>query len=129
MTAIGTFDVEITPQDSREGEGSTLGRSSLAKTFHGGLEGTSEGTMLTALTPVEGAAGYVAVERVTGTLEGRSGSFALQHFGLMADGRQDLRVEVVPGSGSGELEGIRGTLRITVEADGTHRYALDYTLP
>jgi uncharacterized protein YbjT (DUF2867 family) len=128
MVASGTFDVEITPQSSEEGEGATLGRMSLAKTYHGDLEATGRGTMLTARTAVDGSAGYVAMERVEGVLEGRRGSFVLQHDGLMSGGEQSLTVTIVPDSGTAELDGIRGTMQIIIE-DGVHRYELTYELP
>jgi hypothetical protein len=128
MVASGTFDVEITPQSSEEGEGATLGRMSLAKTYHGDLEATGRGTMLTARTAVDGSAGYVAMERVEGVLEGRRGSFVLQHDGLMSGGEQSLTVTIVPDSGTAELDGIRGTMQIVIE-DGVHRYELTYELP
>jgi hypothetical protein len=128
--AIGTFEVTITPLES-EGESEvapTLGRASLTKRFHGDIEGTAEGTMLTALTPIEGSAGYVALERVTGTLQGRRGSFVLQHHGLMDREARSLTITVVPDSGTGELEGIRGTMTIGME-DGTRTWELVYMLP
>ena len=128
MTAAGTFEVEITPESSEEADGSTLGRMALGKRFQGDLEGTGEGVMLTAVSPVEGSAGYVALERVTGTLQGRPGGFILQHSGTMSGGEQALSIGIVPDTGTGDLEGIAGTMEITVE-DGVHRYALDYTLP
>jgi hypothetical protein len=134
MVATGTFDVELTPEASDEAEGadgapgSTLGRMAMSKRFHGDLEGTSRGEMLTAMTPVEGSAGYVAIERVTGVLQGRSGTFVLQHTGTMADGEQHLSITIVPGSGTGELVGIAGSMSITI-ADGVHSYELAYTLP
>jgi hypothetical protein len=101
---------------------------SLHKRFEGDLVATGEGEMLTALTPIKGSAGYVAIERVTGTLGGRSGSFVFQHSGTMDAGDQRLSISVVPGSGTGELGGLIGrfTLRI---ADGQHFYEFEYTLP
>jgi hypothetical protein len=131
MVATGTFDVELTPESSDEAggdDGSTLGRMALSKRFQGDLEGTSRGEMLTAMTPVEGSAGYVAIERVTGALHGRSGTFVLQHTGTMAGGEQHLSITIVPGSGTGELVGIAGSMTIAI-ADGVHSYELAYTLP
>lgn len=128
--AKGTFEPKVTQAATDDkADGSTLGRWTLAKTIHGALEGTSEGEMLTAGTNVKGSAGYVAIERVTGTLDGRHGSFVLQHSGTMSHGAFQLTVSVVPDSGSGELKGIAGTMTIQIAADGKHSYELDYTLP
>jgi hypothetical protein len=85
--------------------------------------------MLTAGTDVKGSAGYVAIERVTGTLQGRKGSFVLQHSGTMAHGAQQLDIHVVPDSGTGQLAGLAGKLTITIAPDGKHSYTFDYTLP
>ena len=124
--ASGTFDVKVTPQGTPDtAEGSALGRMSLDKQFHGDLVGTGKGEMLTAMTDTKGSAGYVAIERVTGTLKGRSGSFVLQHTGTMAHGTQQLTIVVVPDSGTGELKGISGTMTIRI-ADGKHFYEFDY---
>ena len=126
--ASGTFEVKLTPQaPDADGEPS-VGRMSLDKQFHGDLEGTSKGQMLAVRSDVEGSAGYVAMERVTGTLAGKTGSFALQHYGIMNRGAPSLTISVVPDSGTGELAGIAGTMTINIE-DGKHFYALDYTLP
>jgi len=108
--------------------GATIGRFSLDKQYHGDLEATAKGEMLASGNPASGAAGYVAMEHVTGTLQGRKGSFALQQSGTMNAGKVEMKVEIVPGSGAGELEGIAGTLTITIAA-GKHSYALEYTLP
>lgn len=110
-----------------EAEGAVLGRMSLEKSFHGDLEGTGLGTMLTAGTSVKGSAGYVAMERVSGSLHGRRGTFALQHSGTMTRGEPRLSITVVPDSGTGELVGLEGAMGITV-ADGKHSYELEYTL-
>lgn len=100
----------------------------LDKKYHGDLDAASTGEMLTAGTPVKGSAGCVAVERVTGTLHGRRGSFALQHSGTMDRGAPTLSITVVPDSGTGELEGIAGSMSLTI--DGTkHSFGFDYTLP
>lgn len=126
--ASGTFEVKLTPQSTDESaEGSTLGRMSIDKQFHGDLEGTSKGEMLTGMTSVKGSAGYVAIERVTGTLKGRKGTFLLQHSGTMTRGAPSLTITVVPDSGTGELVGLAGTMTITI-ADGKHSYDFDYTL-
>jgi len=123
--AKGTFDVKMAPQADDTAD---VGRMTLDKTFHGDLEASSIGQMIAVRTPTEGSAGYVAMERVTGTLDGKKGSFALQHFGTMNRGKQHLRIEIVPDSGTDGLAGISGTLDIIIEK-GAHSYVLDYTLP
>lgn len=129
-TASGPFDVEMSPQPAQEGTGgSTLGRFVLSKQYHGDLEATSEGQMLTAGTDVKGSAAYVAVERVTGTLGGRRGSFSLQHTGVMNRGAPALTITVVPDSGTDELTGLAGTMSIDIASDGKHSYRFEYTLP
>lgn len=126
--ASGTFDVKVTPQANDEvAGGTTLSRMSLDKQFHGGLEGTSKGEMLSAMTSVQGSAGYVAIERVSGTLQGRSGTFVLQHNGVMTRGAPQLTITVVPDSGTGQLAGLAGTMTINI-ADGKHSYEFEYTL-
>jgi len=127
--AGGTFEVKVVPQGQGDTvEGSVLGRMSIDKQYHGDLEGTGKGEMLTAMTAVEGSAGYVAMERVAGTLAGRRGTFVLQHRGVMTGGTQDLTITVVPDSATGQLAGLTGTMTITID-DGKHSYQLDYTLP
>lgn len=127
--ATGTFDVTVTPADSvDQAAGIALGRMTLAKVFHGDLEGTSAGAMLTAMTEGNKAGAYVAVERVTGTLAGRSGSFALMHQGTFTPAGQQLVVTVAPGSGTGALLGLSGTMTITVTGK-EHHYDLAYELP
>ena len=127
--ASGSFDVKTTPQPAQDGTGGpTLGRFVLSKQFHGDLEATSEGQMLTASTAVEGSAAYVAVERVTGTLGGRRGSFSLQHTGVMNRGVPELKITVVPDSGTDDLIGLAGTMAIDITPDGKHSYRFDYTL-
>jgi hypothetical protein len=101
---------------------------SIDKEFKGDLAGTSKGQMLAAMTAVKGSAGYVAIEKVTGTLHGRTGSFILQHSGIAAGKDQRLTIVVVPDSGTGELTGIAGTFNIRIEG-GKHFYEFDYTLP
>lgn len=125
----GTFDVKLSPQkpDSGEAERAQLGRMSIAKQFHGALEATSTGEMLSAVTEVKGSAGYVAMERVSGVLDGRSGTFVLQHSGTMARGAQRLSINVVPDSGTAQLAGLTGSMSIRI-ADGNHFYHFDYTL-
>lgn len=126
----GPFDVKVTPQPMAEAAAdSGLGRMSLAKQFHGDLEATSVGEMLTAMSSsVQGSGAYVAVERVTGKLSGRSGSFALQHTGVMNRGVPQLTITVVPDSGTGELAGLTGKLDIGIEAGGKHFYDFEYEL-
>ena len=125
--AHGTFDVKITPQPPDE-QSPNIGRMTIDKQLHGDLEATSKGQMLTAMTDVKGSAGYVAIERVTGTLDGRSGSFALQHSGTMDRGTPQLVITVVPDSGTGALTGIAGKFTVVI-TDGKHSYDFDYTLP
>jgi len=127
-TAKGTFDVKLTAQAAAEGDDPSFSRMIVDKQFHGDLEGTSKGEMLTAMTAVKGSAGYVAIERVTGTLRGRRGTFALQHTGLMTRGTPSLTITVVPDSGTDQLAGLGGTMAIVIGADGKHSYELDYTL-
>ena len=127
--ASGTFEVKLSPQATDEGaEGSALGRMSIDKQFLGDLVGTSKGEMLSATTGVKGSAGYVAIERVSGTLQGRSGTFVLQHSGTMTRGAPHLTITVVPDSGTGQLAGLAGTMTINI-ADGKHSYEFEYTLP
>jgi Protein of unknown function (DUF3224) len=127
--ATGPFEVKLVPQDDKIDP--TLGRMTIDKTFHGDLEGTSKGQMLTASTEVKGSAGYVAIERVTGTLRTsagpRTGTFALQHIGTLTRGAPELSVTVVPDSGTGQLVGLTGKLNILI-ADGNHSYDFEYTL-
>jgi len=125
--ATGTFEVKMEPQSEDKGEGATLGRTSLSKQFHGSLEGTSKGEMLSAMSAVKGSAGYVAIERFTGTLDGRSGTFALQHSGSMNRGVPQLSITVVPDSGTGQLTGLAGRMTIDVTG-GKHSYVFDYTV-
>ncbi|MFN2400653.1 MAG: DUF3224 domain-containing protein [Gemmatimonadaceae bacterium] len=126
--ASGTFEVKLTPQAPDDGaKGSTLGRMSIDKLFHGDLEATSKGHMLAAGTAVDGSAGYVAMEQVSGTLHGRSGTFVLQHSGTMTRGAPQLTVTVVPDSGTGQLVGLAGKMMIII-ADGKHSYDFEYTL-
>lgn len=125
MHAAGTFDVKLVPQTDAD---TTVGRMSIDKVFHGDIDGTSKGTMLALMgsDPTSGA--YVAIERITGTLHGRKGSFALHHTGVMNRGAQSLTVTVIPDSGTGELVGIAGSLKIIIEGK-KHSYEFDYTLP
>jgi hypothetical protein len=128
-TAQGTFQVKtaLLPADDATAA-TSIGRYSLDKGYRGDLEAASAGEMLGAGNPATGTAGYVAIEQVSGNLHGKSGSFALQHFGTMEQGKFDLNVRVVPGSGTGELEGITGTMTIIIEG-GKHSYTFEYLLP
>jgi len=124
--ATGTFDVKLTPQD--DGPNAPVGRMTIDKQFHGDLDGTSKGQMVMASSPsVKNSAGYVAIEKVTGTLNGRRGSFYLQHSGTMTRGAGDLTITVIPDSGTNELEGLRGKMNIII-ADGKHSYDFEYEL-
>jgi hypothetical protein len=124
--ATGTFDVKLNPLAVADSAVSaSLGRFSLDKTFHGDLDATSKGEMLSAGTAVKNSAGYVAVERVTGTLHGQRGSFILQHNGTMTRGVGVLTVTVVPDSGTDDLVGLTGSMTIII-ADGKHSYEFDY---
>ncbi|HET9034005.1 MAG TPA: DUF3224 domain-containing protein [Dokdonella sp.] len=124
--ATGTFEVKLDPLDLNEvGQGETRGRISINKQFHGDLEATSIGEMLSAMTEVKGSAGYVAIERVVGSLQGRQGSFVLQHSGTMDRGQPSLSVNVVPDSATGELTGLRGRMNITIR-EGIHCYGFDF---
>ena len=127
--AKGTFTVKMDPQGEPSAtDGVTLGRVRLSKAYQGDLVATAEGEMLTALTPVQGSAAYVAIERVTGTLHGRKGSFVMQHMGTMNRGEQSITFVIVPDSGTGELSGISdGVFRLRIEGK-THFYELDYRL-
>lgn len=126
--ASGTFEVKMTPQSADEkSEGATVGRFSLDKKFQGDIEGTSKGEMLAVSTLVQGSAGYVAMEQVTGTLNGRTGTFALQHTGTMNRGTPQLSITVVPDSGTGQLVGLTGKMDIKI-ADGKHFYDFEYSL-
>jgi hypothetical protein len=127
--ASGPFDVKLVPQGPGDiAEGSALGRMSIDKQYHGDLEAVGKGEMLTAGTDVKGSAGYVAIERVTGMLQGRKGSFVLQHSGTLTRGAPQQSITVVPDSGTGQLVGLTGKLTVII-ADGKHSYDFDYTLP
>jgi hypothetical protein len=127
MTVSGTFEVKLKPQTDESVGDPTVGRMSIDKQFHGDLEATSKGQMLAVQGDVKGSAGYVAMERVIGTLSGRTGTFALQHTGTMNRGVPGLSVTVVPDSGTAELTGISGTMNIII-ADGKHSYEFEYTI-
>jgi hypothetical protein len=124
----GTFDVTITPETlSDTAAQSGLGRLSLDKRYHGALEASAQGEMLSVRASVSGSAGYVALERVEGTLDGRRGSFYLQHSGTMTRGAPALSVTVVPDTGTEQLQGLRGSLAIRIE-DGKHYYDFTYDI-
>lgn len=128
IRASGTFEVKLSPQEPDDkSESSAVGRMLIDKQFRGDLEATSRGQMLAAGTAVEGSAGYVAIEQVSGTLHGRSGTFVLQHSGTMTRGAPQLTVAVVPDSGTDQLLGLAGRMEINI-ADGQHSYDFHYTL-
>jgi hypothetical protein len=124
IRAIGPFEVRMAPLETS----APIGRMSLDKTYHGDLEGTAVGEMMAAMGTVEGSAAYSAIEQFTGTLAGRTGTFMLQHTGVMNRGTPSLVITVVPDSGTGELAGLSGTMNIIIEG-GAHSYTFDYTLP
>ena len=125
--ATGTFEVKLTPQDDKSAN-KTLGRMTIEKQWRGDLEGTSVGQMLTGGDIANGSAGYVAIEMMSGTLNGRKGNFVLQHTGTMTRGQGQLTITVIPDSGTDELAGLTGKLSIRIE-DGKHFYDFEYTLP
>lgn len=125
--ATGLFDVKIVPQDDKSDD-PLLGRMTLDKQYHRDLQATGQGQMLTAGTAVKGSGAYVAIEKVTGTLLGRTGSFVLQHTGTMTQNKPHLTITVVPDSGTGQLAGISGKMTINI-AEGKHSYDFEYTLP
>ena len=129
MQVTGTFQIDMKPLEpyTKASEGTSMGRMSIDKTFHGPLSAQSQGEMLSAMSPVKGSAGYVAMEKVVGSLEGKTGSFALQHFGTMQGSDNRLILEVVPNSGTAELVGLKGSMQIRVE-EGQHYYDFEYSL-
>jgi len=126
----GPFDVKVVPQkpDTQVARAANLGRLTIDKRYHGDLEAISKGEMLAAQTDTKGSAGYVAMERVTGKLKGRNGSFVLLHHATMSRGTPELAISVVPDSGTGELRGLSGEMRVLVAEDGAHSYEFDYQL-
>ena len=124
--ASGTFEVKLTPEEDKTGE-AIVGRMTIDKQFEGDIEGTSKGLMVMTGTPVQGSAGYVALEKVTGSIKGRSGSFYLQHHGIMNRGVGELKVIVVPDSGTGDLTGLSGSFSIKIEG-GKHFYDFEYSI-
>lgn len=128
--AKGPFDVKLSPQEpSGPAAAAGIGRMAIDKQFHGDLEATSQGEMVAFMTSIKTSAGYVALEKVTGTLRGRSGSFVLQHSGIATAAAQDLTITVVPDSGSGELAGLSGRMTISIAEGGKHSYDFEYSLP
>lgn len=127
MKISGSFEINMDELDPAYvgAEGVTLKRMALGKTFHGALTGSSQGEMLSVITPVEDSAAYVAVEQVSGTLDGKQGSFVLQHLGTMNQDELRLILEVVPDSATGELSGLRGKMNLDIQ-DGQHVYDFDY---
>jgi hypothetical protein len=125
--ATGPFDVKLIPQDDKFEP--AVARMTIDKQFHGALEATSKGQMISTMGTVKGSAGYVAIEVVNGTLAGRKGSFALQHFATMDRGTPSLQIIVVPDSGTGQLAGLTGKMNIIIASDGKHSYDFEYSLP
>jgi hypothetical protein len=127
--ARGPFEVKLTPQAADERSAAAfLGRLNLDKAFHGDLDATSVGQMLAARGGKPESAGYVAIEQVTGTLHGRSGSFMLQHSGHSSPAGQSLSINVIADSGTGDLAGLSGTMTIVIAPGGAHSYELEYKL-
>lgn len=126
MEANGPFEVAVKPES---GGAASHSRMSLTKHYHGTLEAEATGEMLSGGDPKAGTAGYVAIETVTGSLAGKAGSFQLMHWGTMDGGKQDLRIAVVPGSATGALAGLTGTMKIAIAAGGKHSYVFEYALP
>ena len=128
--ASGPFEVKIAPESpSALGQRAGLGRLTIDKRFHGDLEAESQGEMLSFGNPKAGFAGYVAIEKVSGTLHGRRGSFALQHSSTLAAGVPSQSISVVPGSGTEELQGLTGRMEVDIAPGGAHAYRFEYSLP
>jgi hypothetical protein len=128
MRATGPFDVKLNLLEPYNKSDPGFGRRSIDKQFHGDLDATSQGEML-SVGSASGSGGYVAMERVSGSLHGRKGSFALQHNATMTRGAPALNIIVVPDSGSGELTGLSGRMTINIAPGGAHSYESEYTLP
>jgi predicted flavoprotein YhiN len=126
----GPFDVKVTPQkpDTQIARAAALGRLTIDKRYHGDLEATAKGEMLATQTETKGSAGYVALERVTGTLQGQSGSFVLQHSATMERGAAHSSITVVPDSGTGQLAGLTGEMHIHIDPEGRHSYEFDFRI-
>jgi len=125
--ATGPFEVKVIPQDDKSDD-PLLTRMTLDKTYHGDLEATAKGQMLAAGTAVKGSGAYVAIEKITGALQGRGGTFILQHMGTMAQNVPQLAITVVPDSGTGDLTGLSGKMTILIAPDGKHSYDFEYML-
>jgi len=125
----GPFEVKLNPLTPYNRDDKALARMSIDKQFHGDLEATSKGEMLSAGSEVKGSAGYVAIEKVSGSLNGRTGTFVLEHFATMTRGTPQLTIIVVPDSGTGQLVGLSGTMNIIIASGGKHSYEFDYMLP
>lgn len=129
LHARGTFEVQIAPlPGDAYADGASMGRMTIDKQFSGDLTGTGKGQMITGMGSEKGSAAYSAIERVSGVLSGRRGTFMLQHTGVMNRGAQSLSITIVPDSGTGELAGISGAFHLTIEGK-VHSYDLEYTLP
>ncbi|HVP33936.1 MAG TPA: DUF3224 domain-containing protein [Steroidobacteraceae bacterium] len=128
--ASGPLEVKVTPQkpDTQIARSANLGRLTIDKRFHGDLEASAKGEMLATQSEVKGSAGYVALERVTGKLQGRAGSFVLLHSATMKRGAPETHISVVPDSGTGELTGLTGSMRIKVTPEGAHSYEFDFRI-
>jgi hypothetical protein len=126
--ASGPYDVKVTPQKDEPAD-PALGRMTLDKQYHGDLDGTGFGQMLYGYGTVEGSGAAVVIEKIAGTLQGRKGTFILYHTGTMQGGKYDMSANVVPDSGTGELVGLTGQLKIIIAADGKHSYNFEYSLP
>jgi hypothetical protein len=127
--ANGAFDVKLSPLTlSEQSADPKLGRMSIEKQYHGELEATAKGEMLTAQSEMKDSGVYVAVERVTGTLQGKRGSFTMYHTGVMNRGKPELKITVLPDSGTNELQGLTGTMDIKID-NGKHSYDFEYSLP
>lgn len=128
MVAKGPFDVKMAPAETAHKEDKAIARYSLDKLYHGDLEATGTGEMLASTGTVKGSGTYVAMEIVNGTLAGKKGTFALAHIGTQVHGEQNLSINVVPDSGTGELAGISGQLKIVIAGDGKHSYEFEYEI-
>jgi hypothetical protein len=125
--ASGPFDVKMILQQDTIGDGLT--RMLIDKQYHGDLEGTAKGEMLTGGMSAKHSGAYVAMEKVSGTLQGKTGTFVLHHTGIMDQGKPELTILVAPDSGTGQLAGLSGKMTINIAADGKHSYDFEYTLP